>query len=105
MQPRFHAVVQHADKSRRRRVASRDKDHMHRVRDWRLAIFVPAVANVEAANAGKEFDTIDGRTSVGVACNAAHGGGEAGAIADAGLPAVLLVRIAAMSAFAGSDSR
>lgn len=36
------------------------EDHMHRLRNRRLAAFVPAVADVEAANAGPELGAIHG---------------------------------------------
>lgn len=60
MPPRPHPLVQHAHDLDDPRFYHAIEDHMHRLRNRRLAAFVPAVADVEAANAGPELGAIHG---------------------------------------------
>ena len=108
MRSGLHPVVKHADDFDEVRLQHAIKNHVGWVCDRRLAAFVAAVAGVEASNAGNELGAIDCQTPLWTNCDATHGGGETGPIPDAGLPAVkrlALLRIAAMSTFAGLESR
>jgi hypothetical protein len=91
MPPRLHAVVQHAYDLDNARVDHAIEDRMYRVCHRRLAAFVTAVANTEAADAGNQLGTIDGQPSLGIGRDAAHRGTKARAITDAGVLAVELL--------------
>ncbi len=58
MQPRLHAVMQHADDLDVPRSCHAIEEDMHWIGDRHLATFIAAVPDVKAANAGTELGAI-----------------------------------------------
>lgn len=94
MPMRLHAVVEHAYNFDDAWLQRAIEDDVHRLGDGRFKVFVAAVADVKAANAGEQVFTISSRAAFRVASDTAQGGGQQRPIPNSGLlPVLLLARL------------
>ena len=97
MPPRQHSLMQHPDDLDDPRALRAIENHMNGVTDWSLTTVVAAVADVIAAQAGKQIAAIDTYGYSRADCNAPQRRRQQCAIAQA--------RVGAVHGFTGAQDR